>query len=72
MAGSNDIGQIHRSVLLDETINFLSPHSGGTYVDGTLGLGGHSLEILKSSGPEGKVIAFEWDEEAIGLAEKRL
>lgn len=72
MADVKDIEQIHCSVLLDETMRFLSPHSGGTYVDGTLGLGGHTLAILKRSEPDGKVIAFEWDDKAITLAETRL
>jgi len=69
---NSDVEQIHRSVLLDETIGYLAPYSGGIYVDGTLGLGGHSQAILKSSEPDGKVIAFEWDGEAISLAEIRL
>lgn len=72
MAGSRDLDRIHISVLLDETMEYLSPCSGGTYVDGTLGLGGHSLEILKRSEPDGSVIAFEWDEQAIALATTRL
>lgn len=67
-----DAGQIHTSVLLDETLEFISPVSGGIYVDGTLGLGGHSEAILHRSGPDGKIIAFEWDESAIEMAEARL
>ena len=43
----------------------LQVKSGGTYMDGTLGLGGHTREILRRSAPEGQVIAFEWDKEAI-------
>ena len=65
-------GVVHRSVLLEETLDFLSPRPGGTYVDGTLGLGGHTLKILERIGPDGKVVAFEWDEQAIALAQKRL
>lgn len=38
---------------------------GGVYMDGTLGLGGHTREILKKSAPAGRVVAFEWDEQAI-------
>jgi len=43
---------------------------GGLYLDGTFGLGGHTKEILKRSAPDGRVVAFDWDEEAIaqGLA----
>ena len=43
----------------------LQVKSGGTYMDGTLGLGGHTREILRRSAPDGQVIAFEWDKEAI-------
>ena len=37
----------HISVLLNETIDLLGVKEGGTYVDGTLGRGGHTSEILK-------------------------
>lgn len=63
---------LHIPVLLEEVITSLQPRAGGIYVDGTLGLGGHSEAILKSSSPSGKVIAFDWDEAAIALAEQRL
>lgn len=64
--------QIHRSVLLDECMRFLNPQPGGIYVDGTLGLGGHSKEILARSGPDSRVIAFEWDETALSRSTERL
>ncbi len=64
--------QLHQSVLLEETLTYLNPRDGGTYVDGTLGLGGHSLAILEKSSPGGRVIAFEWDEAAIEKATCRL
>jgi 16S rRNA (cytosine1402-N4)-methyltransferase len=67
-----DIEKIHTSVLLLEALDFLQPEPGGTYVDGTLGLGGHTKAILQANGPEGRVIAFDWDENAINLASKRL
>jgi len=38
---------------------------GSVYMDGTLGLGGHTREILKRSAPSGRVVAFEWDEAAL-------
>ena len=72
MSSGGAADQIHTSVLLNETLRFLKPSSGGVYVDGTLGLGGHSLSILEKSGPDGKVIAFEWDESAIEKARVRL
>ncbi len=63
---------IHRSVLLDEILEYLAPVPGGVYVDGTLGMGGHSEAILSRCAPDGRVIAFEWDEEAIAISRKRL
>ncbi len=68
----DDFQQIHTSVLLNEVLAHLQPRPNGIYVDGTLGLGGHSEAILRASGPSGRVIAFDWDEEAIALAEQRL
>ena len=64
--------QIHRSVLLHETMDFLSLRPGGVYVDGTMGLGGHTQAILERTAPDGRVIAFEWDEQAIALSRLRL
>jgi 16S rRNA (cytosine1402-N4)-methyltransferase len=63
---------IHQSVLLAEVIAALGPVSGGLYVDANLGLGGHTERILLESGPDGRVIGFEWDQEAMALARKRL
>lgn len=63
---------IHLSVLLDETMSFMRPQSGGLYVDGTMGMGGHSSAILELSAPDGKLIAFDWDEAAIEQGRKRL
>ncbi|MBM9613299.1 16S rRNA (cytosine(1402)-N(4))-methyltransferase RsmH [Desulfobulbus rhabdoformis] len=56
---------IHVPVLLEEVLEGLLPASGGLYVDGTLGLGGHSEALLKRSGPAGRVVGFEWDEDAV-------
>ncbi|MFW2365735.1 MAG: 16S rRNA (cytosine(1402)-N(4))-methyltransferase RsmH [Desulforhopalus sp.] len=72
MGEHREAGQIHTSVLLRESMHYLAPQRGGVYVDGTLGLGGHTAEILSLSAPDGAVIAFEWDENAIHRAEKRL
>ncbi len=46
--------------------------AGGIYMDGTLGLGGHTREILKRSAPDGQVVAFEWDEQAIDKSWKNI
>ncbi len=64
--------RIHTPVLLKEVLHFLQPKSGGVYVDGTLGLAGHSEAILQASSPDGRLIAFDWDDTAIKLAEQRL
>lgn len=56
---------IHVPVLLEEVIAGLQPVSGGLYVDGTLGLGGHTRAILEHSAPEGRVVGFEWDTDAV-------
>ena len=62
----------HVPVLPGEVLAYLQPRSGGVYVDGTLGLGGHAEAILEASSPEGRVIGFEWDQEAAALAAERL
>jgi len=62
----------HTSVLLEETMGLLAVRPGGLYVDGTLGLGGHAAEILRRSAPEGRVIGFDRDQEALGRAREAL
>lgn len=62
----------HKPVLLEETIRYLAPADGETYVDCTLGFGGHTKAILEQSGPDGLVIAFDWDAEALNAAEMNL
>lgn len=61
----------HTPVLLDETIEGLKIQAQGTYVDCTVGGGGHSLEILKRL-PGGHLIAIDQDEEALEAAKKNL
>lgn len=62
----------HISVLLDETIDSLNIKPTGIYVDGTLGGGGHSLEICKRLGEGGRLIGIDQDMDAIAAATKRL
>ena len=62
----------HRSVLLDEVIEYLRIKSDGTYVDGTLGGGGHSYEIAARLASGGKLIGIDQDEDAIIAAKERL
>ena len=63
---------VHRSVLLSETIDSLNVKPGGIYCDGTLGGGGHSLEIAKRLAGSGKLIGIDRDEAAINAAGERL
>ncbi len=72
MGEQDEAAKIHCSVLPSETLEFLDPHNDGTYVDGTLGLGGHSEIILEQSSPNGRVIAFDWDVAAIEKSKERL
>ncbi len=62
----------HVSVLLNETIDSLNIKPDGIYVDGTLGGGGHSLEICKRLGEGGRLIGIDQDMDAIRAASKRL
>jgi len=72
MTEQNEVVKIHCPVLPLETIKFLAPKSNGIYVDGTLGLGGHTEAILRKSAPHGRVVAFDWDEAAIAKSRERL
>jgi 16S rRNA (cytosine1402-N4)-methyltransferase len=56
--------EYHTSVLLHESINGLAIQPNGIYVDATFGGGGHSKEILKHLGAEGKLFGFDQDEDA--------
>ena len=62
---------MHKSVLLEEAIQYLNLKEDAIIVDCTLGYGGHSSEILKRI-PKGHLYAFDQDEEAITSASKRL
>ncbi|MBL0226626.1 MAG: 16S rRNA (cytosine(1402)-N(4))-methyltransferase RsmH [Geobacteraceae bacterium] len=62
----------HLSVLPEEVIQFLEPHPGGVYLDGTLGGGGHAGLILERCTPGGTLIGIDQDREALQAAGKRL
>ena len=57
--------EYHNPVLLKETVNGLDIKKDGVYVDVTFGGGGHSREILASLGPNGRLIAFDQDKDAL-------
>ncbi len=62
----------HKSVLLQETIENLEIKPDGIYVDGTLGGGGHSFQILQQLGDKGRLIGIDQDEDALKAAGMRL
>jgi 16S rRNA (cytosine1402-N4)-methyltransferase len=62
----------HVPVLLKEAMDFLRVRPGGTYVDCTLGMGGHAEAIFQQLGPSGQLLGFDRDPEAMALAKGRL
>lgn len=62
----------HKSVLLNECIEGLNIKKEGIYVDGTLGGGGHSYEILRKLSPNGRLIGIDRDKDALNVASKKL
>ncbi len=65
-------GTGHVPVLLKEAIEFLAIKRGGTYIDATVGLGGHSFEIAKRLGAPGHLIGLDKDPAALEIARERL
>jgi len=73
MTGTNTVPGAfqHRTVLLDEAVDALDltgERINGTYIDGTFGRGGHSRLILSRLGPQGRLVAFDKDPQAIAIA----
>ncbi|HEX9959655.1 MAG TPA: 16S rRNA (cytosine(1402)-N(4))-methyltransferase, partial [Pyrinomonadaceae bacterium] len=62
---------LHKSVLLAETLEYLAPKNDEVFVDATLGLGGHAEAILSAS-EKTRVIGIDQDTEAISKARARL
>ncbi len=59
------MSEYHNPVLLKESVDALVTSARGTYADATFGGGGHSREILSRLSPEGKLISFDRDEDAL-------
>ena len=72
---SVDPASVHTSVQLNEILEWLQPTGGKRYLDGTLGMAGHSraiLETARRSGSDAQLVGLDRDEDALELAGKRL
>ncbi|MFH0732210.1 MAG: 16S rRNA (cytosine(1402)-N(4))-methyltransferase RsmH [Candidatus Omnitrophota bacterium] len=63
---------MHKSVLVDEVLNFLKLSPGARILDATVGCGGHAKEILNKISPGGKLIGIDCDKEALNIAGEML
>ncbi|WP_028574964.1 16S rRNA (cytosine(1402)-N(4))-methyltransferase RsmH [Desulfonatronovibrio hydrogenovorans] len=63
---------LHQSVMSGEVLEYLKPVKGGRYLDGTLGLGGHTLKILEACQGECRVMGIDLDQDALDLSRQRL
>jgi 16S rRNA (cytosine1402-N4)-methyltransferase len=70
--GENVREREHIPVLFDEVLEYLNVRPEGIYADATLGLGGHSSQILRGLGPKGRLICFDRDPEAMAKGRARL
>jgi 16S rRNA (cytosine1402-N4)-methyltransferase len=61
----------HFPVMLPQVLEGLRVRPGGTYLDGTLGRGGHASAVLEKLGPEGRLLLMDKDPEAIASAERK-
>jgi 16S rRNA (cytosine1402-N4)-methyltransferase len=62
----------HKPVLVAETMHWLAVKPGGFYVDATVGLGGHAIEIARQLGAGGRLVGLDRDTQALGIARERL
>ena len=65
-------GGYHTPVMLDEVVEALQPGPGKIFVDGTLGGAGHAEALIERSGPDGRLIGLDVDDEALAAAGQRL
>jgi len=64
--------EIHVPVLREEVVQALHPRPGGVYIDGTVGMGGHSAAILQAAGAEARLLGIDADPEALAHAARAL
>lgn len=62
----------HVPVMMEEVLEYLQPRSGGQYIDGTLGGGGHTAAMLERSAPDGCVLGIDADQQALERVRTRL
>lgn len=62
----------HEPVLLEEVLAALAPRSGGRYIDGTIGSGGHARAVLDHSAPDGRLLGIDLDPIAVAQARRAL
>lgn len=62
----------HIPIMASQIADFLLTRQDGVYVDGTLGLGGHTKYFLSRLGPEARILGFDKDEEALKMAQERV
>jgi len=62
----------HLPVLYHQIVHALRPRSGGFYVDGTVGAGGHARGVLEASAPDGKLLGLDLDPHALELSQRHL
>jgi 16S rRNA (cytosine1402-N4)-methyltransferase len=62
----------HQPVLYQDVLDALMPETGGRYLDGTLGAGGHAEGILHASAPDGRLLGLDLDPKALAIARQRL
>ncbi|MBT4593152.1 MAG: 16S rRNA (cytosine(1402)-N(4))-methyltransferase RsmH [Candidatus Marinimicrobia bacterium] len=62
----------HIPVMVEEVLSYLNINPAGIYVDGTVGAGGHTIQILNQLNGEGSLIGFDRDHEALAIAKKTI
>ncbi len=72
MSNLQENSQYHIPVMTSEVLEFLNLKMDGVYIDGTIGAGGHTNEILSNLSSKAKVIGLDRDNDALEISKKRL